>query len=330
MVEFREASRAAGGMVPHRDAARRPFPGVAAHLSFTLDVICPRPRARRAARSARARSGAESRDALAETAGVAVGATRPTRSWRSRSRTGYWCGDLLGDTTLESDYVLLQLWLHPPERRSSGGRPPWDRIDKARRRHPRRGSWRTAAFNIYPEGPAEINATVKAYAALKLAGLSPDERAHAARARVRAAPGRHPGDEQLRPHQPEPVRPLPAPARADHSPSSSCCCPAASSTRCRRGRAPSWCRCRSCRRARAAVPCPPGFDLDELAVPGKSFQFPRRDRLSAVFTPARRRAQGLGEPRSRDDPRDPRCARPRSGCSIAPATATGSGRSIPR
>ena len=27
---------------------------------------------------------------------------------------GYWCGDLLADTTLESDYVLLQLWLYPP------------------------------------------------------------------------------------------------------------------------------------------------------------------------------------------------------------------------
>ena len=29
-------------------------------------------------------------------------------------RDGYWWGDLTADTTLESDYVLLQLWLHPP------------------------------------------------------------------------------------------------------------------------------------------------------------------------------------------------------------------------
>ena len=28
---------------------------------------------------------------------------------------GYWCGDLLADSTLESDYVLVQLWLHPPQ-----------------------------------------------------------------------------------------------------------------------------------------------------------------------------------------------------------------------
>ena len=28
---------------------------------------------------------------------------------------GFWCGELLADTTLESDYILLQLWLHQPE-----------------------------------------------------------------------------------------------------------------------------------------------------------------------------------------------------------------------
>ena len=27
---------------------------------------------------------------------------------------GYWLADLTADTTLESDYILLQLWLHPP------------------------------------------------------------------------------------------------------------------------------------------------------------------------------------------------------------------------
>src|SRR5947209_2147500 len=28
---------------------------------------------------------------------------------------GFWCGELLADTTLESDYILLQLWLYPAE-----------------------------------------------------------------------------------------------------------------------------------------------------------------------------------------------------------------------
>ena len=27
---------------------------------------------------------------------------------------GYWLGELEADTTLESDYILLQLWLYPP------------------------------------------------------------------------------------------------------------------------------------------------------------------------------------------------------------------------
>ena len=26
---------------------------------------------------------------------------------------GYWWGELTADTTLESDYILLQLWMHP-------------------------------------------------------------------------------------------------------------------------------------------------------------------------------------------------------------------------
>ena len=31
------------------------------------------------------------------------------------SRDGYWWAELTADTTLESDYILFQLWLHPPE-----------------------------------------------------------------------------------------------------------------------------------------------------------------------------------------------------------------------
>ena len=33
---------------------------------------------------------------------------------RSQYEPGYWWGVLTADTTLESDYILLQLWLHPP------------------------------------------------------------------------------------------------------------------------------------------------------------------------------------------------------------------------
>ncbi len=100
----------------------------------------------------------------AQSAGKAVQALM-----RMRSREGYWWADLTADTTLESDYIWLQLWLHAPE----GGiwNPPTrPLVDKAvasilARQLPCGG------FNIYPKGPAEISASVKAYFALKVAGL---------------------------------------------------------------------------------------------------------------------------------------------------------------
>src|SRR5437764_2197194 len=82
---------------------------------------------------------------------------------------GYWWAELTADTTLESDYILLQLWLHPPE--AGVWNPPTQAlIEKAvesilARQLPDGG------FNIYPDGPSDISATVKAYFALKLAGL---------------------------------------------------------------------------------------------------------------------------------------------------------------
>ena len=85
---------------------------------------------------------------------------------------GYWWGELTADTTLESDFVLLQLWLHPPE----GGvwdPPTRDRVAKAVRSILAR-QLPDGGFNIYQKGPSDISATVKAYFALKLAGLSPD------------------------------------------------------------------------------------------------------------------------------------------------------------
>ena len=45
-------------------------------------------------------------------------------------------------------------------------------------------------FNIYPQGPSEVSATVKAYFALKLAGLAyEDERLARARERILALGG---------------------------------------------------------------------------------------------------------------------------------------------
>jgi squalene-hopene/tetraprenyl-beta-curcumene cyclase len=85
---------------------------------------------------------------------------------------GHWCGELTADTTLESDYILFQLWLYPPED-GVWNPPTLPLIDKAvssilERQLPDGG------FNIYFAGPSEISASVKAYTALKLAGLDPE------------------------------------------------------------------------------------------------------------------------------------------------------------
>ena len=75
---------------------------------------------------------------------------------------GYWCGELEADTTLSSDYIL---YLHVLGDTA--------RVPKLAE-HIRRHQLSDGGWNIYEGGPAELNATVKAYLALKLAGESPD------------------------------------------------------------------------------------------------------------------------------------------------------------
>lgn len=82
---------------------------------------------------------------------------------------GYWCADLKADTTLESDYVMLQLWLHPPV--DEVWNPPTrPLIDKAVAAILAR-QLEDGGFNIYLNGPSEISASIKAYFALKVAGV---------------------------------------------------------------------------------------------------------------------------------------------------------------
>jgi squalene-hopene/tetraprenyl-beta-curcumene cyclase len=90
---------------------------------------------------------------------------------------GYWWADLTADSTLESDYILVELWRHSPETHQDANgiwNPPTKAtIQKAvqsilKRQLPDGG------FNIYAEGPSEISASVKAYTALKLAGVPVD------------------------------------------------------------------------------------------------------------------------------------------------------------
>ena len=93
-----------------------------------------------------------------------------------QSPDGYWVGELEADATLESDYILLQLWLHPAA--SDGAWTPPDdvrvKVDKACREILRKQT-PTGGWNIFPTGPDNISACVKAYFALKLARHSGSE-----------------------------------------------------------------------------------------------------------------------------------------------------------
>ena len=78
---------------------------------------------------------------------------------------GFWCGELTADTTLESDYILLQLWLNQPD--ENGWNPPTRRrIDKAARSILER-QLADGGFNIYAGGPSDVNATIKGVNDLK-------------------------------------------------------------------------------------------------------------------------------------------------------------------
>ncbi|MEA2631400.1 MAG: squalene-hopene/tetraprenyl-beta-curcumene cyclase, partial [Chloroflexota bacterium] len=82
---------------------------------------------------------------------------------------GYWVGELEGDTILESEYVLLMAYL---------GRLD-DPVCVKACRYIREKQLPGGGWAIYPGGPCELSATVKAYFALKLLGVSPDDPAMA-------------------------------------------------------------------------------------------------------------------------------------------------------
>ncbi|HXF27923.1 MAG TPA: squalene--hopene cyclase [Bryobacteraceae bacterium] len=85
---------------------------------------------------------------------------------------GYWCAELTADTTLESDWILYLLWQHPPQN-GVWNPPNRPQIDGAVRSILAR-QLPDGGFNIYPQGPSEVSATIKAYFALKLAGVPVD------------------------------------------------------------------------------------------------------------------------------------------------------------
>ena len=95
-------------------------------------------------------------------------AVRRSQAWflsRQHASEGYWVAELEADTTLTAEYLMLRRFL--------------DRVDPDRERKAVRylramqlpdGGW-----PIFYGGPSEISASVKAYFALKLSGVSVDE-----------------------------------------------------------------------------------------------------------------------------------------------------------
>ena len=98
----------------------------------------------------------------------------------TRQAGGYWLGELEGDTILESEYIILMRFL---------GRGDGSKLQKAaayiRSKQTPDGGW-----SIFPGGPVDVSASVKAYLALKLTGSSPEEPCMArAREAIRSAGG---------------------------------------------------------------------------------------------------------------------------------------------
>ncbi len=224
-------------------------------------------------------AAAEGRRVLAEQCVRA--ANRTTEALLSSQKAeGYWCADLLADTTLESDYILLQLWLHPPVA-GLWSPPTFDRIRKAARSILGR-QLPDGGYNVYPGGPADASASVKAYTALKLAGIDPEsEQMIRLRQSIRDNGGIQSANSYVKinlslfglyprdcvPTVPPELVLVPGGILYEMS---------------------SWTRAiivpLSIVQARGGVrPVPEGFHLDELAHPRASFRIPRRDKTSLIF-----------------------------------------------
>jgi squalene-hopene/tetraprenyl-beta-curcumene cyclase len=77
---------------------------------------------------------------------------------------GHWCGELIVDSTLCSDYIVFMHWCGDVD----------TQLQRRCVRHILKRQLPDGGWNIYHGGPSEINASVKAYFALKLAGYSVD------------------------------------------------------------------------------------------------------------------------------------------------------------
>ncbi|HEY7312434.1 MAG TPA: squalene--hopene cyclase [Gemmataceae bacterium] len=77
---------------------------------------------------------------------------------------GHWVGELQGDTILESEYVLLLAFLSRED----------EEVCRKAARYVLKQQMPEGGWNNYPEGPADLSVSVKAYFALKLTGHDPN------------------------------------------------------------------------------------------------------------------------------------------------------------
>jgi squalene-hopene/tetraprenyl-beta-curcumene cyclase len=212
---------------------------------------------------------------------IAVARERSSQAlFSQQAPEGFWCGELTADATLESDYILLQLFLHQPE--DHAWNPPTAvRIQKAARAILAR-QLPDGGFNIYIGGPADVSATVKAYCALKLAGIDAGgDPLRRARERILALGGLQAANSYVKinlglfglyprehvPSVPPEIVMLPGDVLYEMS---------------------SWTRSilvpLSIVQARGSNRrVPAGFTLDELLLPGASLALPKRKGLSKLF-----------------------------------------------
>ena len=83
---------------------------------------------------------------------------------RIQKPDGHWCGELQGDSILESEYILLK-WILGQE-----DDPALIKVAN----YLRRIQMESGGWNLFPGGPADLSATVKGYFALKLMGDDPN------------------------------------------------------------------------------------------------------------------------------------------------------------
>ena len=141
--------------------------GLAGETDRGIDVAPP-PARRAGRRLPRDWSPAEQAAAPSDTADAAATArlAAPTTDWlrQRQAADGHWRGPLEGDTILESEYLLLLAWadrLTGPVVAAAARRILAEQLPA--------GGWA-----IYPGGPVDVSASVKAYLALKLTGHDPE------------------------------------------------------------------------------------------------------------------------------------------------------------